>query len=136
MGPARRGIPANRRRTLRLAARRPAGRSASARGLRDRLGDTAGAAATLRRAVAIDASTLGRLPISPELAARLQGLESAARVTTRQASADANDFFLLACWRSMLGRPTEAHFAATVAVERGDASDGTARLRDWLANVG
>lgn len=100
------------------------------------LGDGAGAAATLRRAVAIDASTLGRLPISPELAARLQGLESAARVTTRQAAATADAYFLLACWRTMLGRSTEAHFAATLAVEKGDGSAGTARFRDWLANVG
>jgi hypothetical protein len=100
------------------------------------LGDVAGAAATLRRALAIDATVLGGLPISPELAARLQSLESAARVTTRAASATADSFFLLACWRTMLGRPTEAHLAATLAVERGDGSAGTARFRDWLANVG
>jgi hypothetical protein len=100
------------------------------------LGDTAGAAATLRRALAIDASILGGLPVSPELAGRLQSLESAARVTTRQAAATADAYFLLACWRTMLGRSTEAHFAATLAVEKGDGSAGTARFRDWLANVG
>lgn len=100
------------------------------------LGDAAGAAATLRRALAIDTSVLGGLPVSPELAGRLQSLESAARVTTRQATATADSFFLLACWRTMLGRPTEAHLAATLAVERGDGSAGTARFRDWLANAG
>jgi hypothetical protein len=99
------------------------------------LGDRPGAAATLRRAMATDPSTLARLPISPELAARIGSLETEAQVATREVSAGPDAFFLLACWRSMLGRATSAHFAATLAVERGDGSAGTAALRDWLANA-
>lgn len=101
------------------------------------LDDIPAASSVMRDAVAMDVGVLATLPLGPKLSERMQLLVASAEVASRQAAIANDSLFLLAAWRTALGRVTEAHYAITVAQQQGDTSLAAARLRAYLdARVG
>ncbi len=96
------------------------------------LEDLAAAATVMRQALAIDPGALASFPVPAELGERLRLLEQTSEIASRQASTATDALFLLASWRAIQNKYTEAHFAILSAQGAGEQSLAAARLRSWL----